>query len=330
MADKKRKSNIELLRIVSMLLIILGHDIMASGLPLDVGMQEEMITNFNLLICRTFFNAGHWGATIFFLITGYFIKSKNIRWHALMYILIIVAFYYILFICLGYLFPEILTEPSSYDLKTVMSHGYWFITAYVLMNLIFPKLLMVTSENQLLIATAFLGIGLYIYYCTYEITELVYLVFAPMYFMLLGHFLNNIKDLLTLPKIIIITIVAFIAILGINYVQFSEEASLYKTASIINPLNNLIAILFVLIFIKIPEFSSIVVDRVATLILSIYLIHTNPYINLLIWQKLFTKPDMIPSPFLILCILLEVVTIFSICGLVELLRKKLTKHFLSK
>ena len=67
----KRNSNIELLRIISMILIVLSHYTVFSQIDI-----HAMPLSFNKLLLETT-ATGHIGVAVFVMITGYFMVSKR-------------------------------------------------------------------------------------------------------------------------------------------------------------------------------------------------------------------------------------------------------------
>ena len=70
MQRNKRKSNFELLRIVSIFFILCFHCVFHSGF-------EQTTLDANLIVVKSFYFLGELGVTLFILIMGYFqINSK--------------------------------------------------------------------------------------------------------------------------------------------------------------------------------------------------------------------------------------------------------------
>ena len=80
-----RQSNIELLRIVSILLIISFHYVFKSGYVFET-------LNLNSFIVKVFYLFGEFGTNLFFLITGYFMVDGKFSIKKLAYWLI---FYFV-------------------------------------------------------------------------------------------------------------------------------------------------------------------------------------------------------------------------------------------
>lgn len=153
--ERKRQSNIELLRIVAMLMII-GFHLAANGVLLCYDSSLDRLQTysegsiFNKVFNGLLMPGGHIGVGIFFAITGYFLVMASkinytkifvtVRFYA--FLLSIVALSCLL--C-GYSFPglSIYGVLSSVVLcLTVPALGdvWWFVTAYVILLFLAPAI----------------------------------------------------------------------------------------------------------------------------------------------------------------------------------------------
>lgn len=90
MKIQQRDSNLELYRIIVMLLIVAHHYVVNSGL-INV-MEQEPFTERSIF----FYLFGAWGKTginCFLLITGYFMCQSKITWHKFLKLILEVEFY---------------------------------------------------------------------------------------------------------------------------------------------------------------------------------------------------------------------------------------------
>lgn len=71
-----RDSSIELLRIVTMLVIVAHHYVVNSGITSEI--TAENVLKFNSLFCLIFGWGGKTGINCFVLITGYFMCKSDI------------------------------------------------------------------------------------------------------------------------------------------------------------------------------------------------------------------------------------------------------------
>lgn len=130
-----RSSNIELLRILSMLMIILFHfsvhGAWPEGGPLASDVAVEMLSF-----------GGKLGVNCFVLITGYFMVKSHLKLGSLLRIVFETWFYSfaILFLFLA-VQPDLVTEAKLRKaVLPVISGEYWFITCYLALMVISPLL----------------------------------------------------------------------------------------------------------------------------------------------------------------------------------------------
>jgi surface polysaccharide O-acyltransferase-like enzyme len=155
MSNSKRKSSIELLRVVGMFMVVAYHwQLHAAG---DSIFRSQL--NANQIFS---FGIGSWGALgadIFFVISAYFlINSNTIKVHRLLNTIIKVSIYGTMVVIAAICFNVI-----SFDAKSliksclgVFAYQYWFITVYVVMYVLHPalnKIIKETSEKYFILLT---------------------------------------------------------------------------------------------------------------------------------------------------------------------------------
>lgn len=100
---KVRNSNLELYRIIVMLLIVSHHYVVNSGL---LGVMEEAPLSLNSIFFYLFGAWGKTGINCFLMITGYFMCKSQITWRKFLKLLLEVEFYnlmiYAIFVLSGY------------------------------------------------------------------------------------------------------------------------------------------------------------------------------------------------------------------------------------
>lgn len=138
---KKRMANIELLRMVSMVMVVMLH-YLGKGelLPATTGAM-----NINGYVAWGMESLCIVAVNVYMLISGYFLVESGFKVHRIVELLCQVLFYTILvplvLIALGILPTSIFS--IYYILQTllpVQMEHYWFITAYVIMYLLSPVL----------------------------------------------------------------------------------------------------------------------------------------------------------------------------------------------
>ena len=138
MTKKTRAANLDLLRIVSMLLIVFLHSIDHSGVlenAQSCGTGMYFYVRFTYALCQVCVN-------IYVLLSGYFMVGSQFRLHKLVTLWMETAFY-------GFVLKLIfmLTGQDTFSLISlvscflpILSGRYWFLTIYVGMYLLSPFL----------------------------------------------------------------------------------------------------------------------------------------------------------------------------------------------
>lgn len=136
---KQRESNFELLRIISILLIVMMHS-MAPLLKTHNIINQEILLSIN-----AFANTG---VSMFILISGYF--RITFRWNRLLSIIGIVLFYSILSFFIDKYTLHANIEPKEYIsyFLPLLCKKYWFITCYLVMYCLSPWLNKISNINK--------------------------------------------------------------------------------------------------------------------------------------------------------------------------------------
>ena len=141
---KIRQSNFELMRIISMILIIMWHLIFHGGL------LETNPTKINIIL-ELFILIGAVHVNSFILVTGYFQESKKINYKKVLSLIATSWFYRVFFLVIALLIGtftisklEIFNELLPIDMR-----DYWFINLYLVLYIISPYLNIIVSKiNQ--------------------------------------------------------------------------------------------------------------------------------------------------------------------------------------
>ena len=144
----ERKSNIEILRILAMLLVVLSH-VSYHGVNDLIGGYKNISNHFNESLLRCLLT-GNLGNVIFMMITGYFLcESKNVKLDKLLKVVVQVLTYsilcYLTSVCVGI---NTISVKNIFVAITPLSHStYWYFSAYVLVYLLHPYLNMVINSS---------------------------------------------------------------------------------------------------------------------------------------------------------------------------------------
>lgn len=161
MPKTKRQSNLELLRIISMLMIILHHFALHGKFGYWPYNQDKIQVEKQLLY---FQSLGKIGVAIFVIIGAYFLVGKTFKSSRIINLLVLDLFYstviYFVLIFLKLPFPDVLKNENLF-LPTVGVSSYWFVLSYMFILLAMPALNIVIhhfSKRQLEYTIAVLGL----------------------------------------------------------------------------------------------------------------------------------------------------------------------------
>nr|WP_298006681.1 acyltransferase [uncultured Flavobacterium sp.] len=344
---KQRSSNIELLRIVSMYLIVLSHYVyfavlhMGQDNAFETWREGSTILKFFTSSCIL----GQIGVGIFFSITGYFSIDRKeppkpnkitstVLFYALFSALIIVvgtltgAYVYESRSDLILLFLRTITVPLTGSL-------WWFVTAYVAL-ILFSKTInsFMTSLNKKGYIFILLLIGIFGLILGELGSTLHDLEKAIFYYLLGGYFKlysTPLKKKNVFSSIAIITLLLLNGVLYYNVYIFFDIVILRKLFSmmciLVEPI--LVAMIFYL-FVNLKIGTNAFINKIASFTFGIYLFHEAPYTRELIWNQLVRADKYCGGGVQFLTYSIAVVSVvFTVGMIIDFLRQKLVdKHFL--
>ncbi len=348
---QQRKSNFEILRIVSIVMILIFHNVYKSGIDLTpdistLGGGSSAIV-INRIICDIITHFGEIGVDCFVLISGYFAPETKFKWKKAILYVCSVQFYIILNKLLRAYYGLVPLSNWKFSdwLFPVYRNLFWFCTAYFLIYIITPylkKLIEVLSKkeftsliiSQLLIWSilpTFILCMIYKngkaesipYYNRYLWLIVVYLIGAYIRLYGVPYFKNLKRCLIGLAAVWALLI---FFIIGTEYRIFP-----WKTLSQVYfwPPNTMpvisISVLMLLIFkyINVPYLR--IVNFVASCTLGIYMFHDGE-LQRYYWQHFTDIIKHYESPYFILWIIGGVSLVF-ILGLTTETLRKLAERF---
>lgn len=321
-----RQSNFELLRIVSMFLIIAHHYVVHSNLA-------NMDFGYNKAIAEFFIIGGKIGVNCFVLISAYFLLESKFKIKKLLKIILQTFFYSLLFSVLFSAFTNSNISMSTFAFPIIRSF-YWFATVYVGLYVLSPflnhivhsfdrnglaKLLIIltvllTSFSNILNVTPFLSnIGWFIY--------LYFIAAYCRYYFNSKKFSN--KTYLTMAILAYMStyvLVILFLILGLK-ISFMDTYATYIIG--MHTLPVLICSLALFLYFKDLNIkNSKIINLIASTTFGIYLIHDNRFFRYYLWHELYGIDTYLNAPVwqFILNSLAAIVFTFIICSIMELLR----------
>ena len=330
LTSSKRQSNIELLRIISMLMIIAHHVSVYSGF----WFSSNDVTAIKLW-AQFIQMGGKIGVDIFVLISGYFMVTNPALNHkkTVKLWLQIVSYSATLYLIAVLMFDEVLSLNGV--LKNFMPITYskwWFAGTYFILYLLSPfinKMLNVLDKKEyrkllLLMAVCWCIIPSSIKQSV-QMNNLLWFVFL---YALAGYIRLHldIKRYKSTYCILGAVIVA-----GLNYLLtvifdiWGKEDAFYATYSTyFYEMNMLpIVVISVLLFIGFLNFDikySSFINIVSSATFGVYLIHENNYIRRFLWETLFNNRAYGDISVLIPYTILQIFVVFTACTIIELFR----------
>lgn len=344
-----RDSNYELMRIVSMFMIVVWHmlrhgqvDIHASGLLKNVVyfIEAILIVHVNSYV----------------LVTGYYqCKSKfklkklislnNQAWFYRVVILTILLIYDI--VKIGEV--ELLQSLFPLDFS-----AYWFIKMYLILYCFSPFLNRLIEkiskkEFQVLLMTCFIifsvlpTISMQIIYNNgggYSLTNFVFLYLLGAYFRYYPIQKSRIFEVNTRRKNQLIFLLGFISCFFVNFLLSCFSEILFQGGNIPSFFGQTISLFFLsydnplaivgslmyFFWFGTFEIKSKFINRVSSLTLGVYLIHDNPYMRQWLYPFLGFAGEKVYTGILILGkVFLCALAVFIVCALLEWIRQLLFK-----
>lgn len=159
---KVRQSNIELLRIIAMFFVLIGHaNGVVMGMPSPVEIETDTLSSFIRIL---FMSIAIGGVNIFVLISGWFGVRANYRGLAKL----LFQFFFLLW---GIYIVAVLCGETTFDSQGIrismgLTQEYWFVMGYLGLYILSPALNAFVEKVNKRLFQMFL-ITFYIYQCYY-------------------------------------------------------------------------------------------------------------------------------------------------------------------
>lgn len=334
---EERQSNFELLRIISMILIVAHHYAVHGGFEIT-----EKALSLNKIWIQILSLGGKFGINIFILITGYFMINSKFNIKKLIKLIFQVMCYTILsYVLLG------LTGIVGFSSRGEMIKGflkavlpipyqtYSFVTAYVIIYLLSPYInILIKKMNQKqILKLILLGIVMWSIFPTFLNADFSLsgnqIIWFTLLYIIGGYirlypFKANLSNKSIIKGIgiyllIVISVIVF-DILGIRWNIFNDNATYFA-----NYYSFFLLLSSIYIFngFKNIDFKSKVVNSIATLTFGVYLLHDNYFMREFIWEKLLKVNTQYNSSLLLVKSIITIVLVFSICCFIDYIRCKL-------
>lgn len=326
---KARQSNIELLRILCMFLIVLGH---ATTHGYDIA---ELPNSANGLISIAMTQGARIAVDVFVIINGYFTMAESIKWKKVWNLYAQIWFYsVIIFWVVTYLTMDFSWRQMLNAILPIYSSQYWFATCYILLMLVSPFLnIMINGlekrQHEILLIIIIISMSVLPTFLPHINPSYFnnFIWFIALY--LIGAYLRKYE-----PKFVIhikwwhgvsflgMIMLGSVSLFSVGYdIAYLRHNSIYLLAE---P-NKLTAIICAIaIFVGFKNLNMAhhnIINTVSALVFAVYLITDHPTIREYIFRPITGNID---NDYYLIIYFGWTAFIFLLCVLIELFRKFMT------
>ena len=345
---KQRNSNFELMRIIAMLMIIITHIIYYGNT-----IQNSTNSTFTLIneLIR-FLTIVH--VDLFVLLCGYFNSKTKFKLSKVINLYSATFFYVVvIMIILGCFHLEKFNYMSYIRGFLLIDDFYWFIKSYIFLYLISPfinKLIQGLKQNDYkkLLVVIFIIISI-IPYITGNRGLFInngYTLYNFIFLYLIGAYIRKypisnciVFSSLTNRAYRTIALILFFTFTLINFSITKTATTLIGCNSLIDELSHniineslgyenpfiILQAISLFLYFESLTINSRFINKVASLVFGVYLIHDHIYLRNHIYNWLKIKDIIIKDTFFIFYIFLSVLIIFIICCIIEYIRQVIFK-----
>ncbi len=326
MQELKRKSNLEILRIISMIMIVMHHYALYSGF-----LWENEIT-VNRIIVNFFEMFGKVGVVIFILISGYFYDKTKFKLKKFITLILQVWIFSIIGLIIG-----VISNSDKLNISNIIKSifpisfsTYWFASCYILIYIFSPflkKIINNISKRDYKILLTIMLLIWFVYPTIPKVETYSNVFISLIVIYLIGgylkkygiRFLDSNKNNISISIIIFIIFIMNIIMLSIEilaikipllqdkWMYFNGERSIFVL---------ILAILLFSVFKNLNIKNNKIINKIAATTFGIYLVHENIFLKDIIWNKIVQGAKFINSPFLILNAILGVLGVFIISSII--------------
>lgn len=333
---KERNSNIELLRIISMLCIVAGHFVSQSNI-----LKVYNVSNFNIVLLNIISNGSRIATNIFLMIGTWFMTDSSYKTKNVLRIYGQVAFYSIpITIIVAILGLNNSTKDILRGLMPFFGRPLWFASAYMTLLLVSPFLKKIIEWNikELRLFVIILFVSISLVSTLPDIQESYVLDFCWFMYMyiFMGYmkktdFFRNSKKHKNLILIIGLGIYFLLAFgNAICKIYADDYPILFKIKVIITQYiqdiktvpNYICAFTIFTFFVSLEEKNNKIINYFASTSFGVYIFHQVPaFINIL-WYDIFQCNKWKFPEFMFLDTILTVIIVYIMGSVLDIIRKK--------
>ncbi len=326
-----RNSNVEWLRVLSMLMIVAYH------YSIWGFYEEELLETGNKYFVDIFGMLGKTGTDLFVLISGYYMVEQRFTVKKFLNLMGTLWFYTIgALVCIGLIGGRTVNLQSlKYAFFPICSTHYWFINYYLLLMLLTPflnRMLHALDRRQhaLLCALSIMLVTLFPEFLHVSYAPGSLLLFITLYLcaaycrLHIRHEERTARRCMLLAALLLTLCVIRIVLTDMICRRTGNSARLALSTAFMgaySPFALALGVLLLIGFACRPPAAGKLGIRLGGLTLGVYLFQSNEYVSNLLWQDLLHTRDFTASPMLMLHAFGSLIGVFSAGLLVEYLRQ---------
>ncbi|EFR30634.1 acyltransferase [Eremococcus coleocola] len=291
--QENRQSNFELLRLISMALIVIHHYAYHGAVDINAQVTQQ---SFALQILSL---GGTVGVNVFVMIGSYFLIGKEFKWRRTLKIIIDVFLYsYLIFAVYAIFKPQYLHDKNIINFILPFPGSYWFAAFYVLLILFTPGLNYIIEhfsrknlKNTLYLFAVLLVIGpsLTLYDFSIEWKRLLTFIFLYLLTAYIKLYLPDYIDSLAKGRKLTLWATGLLVLIVIIMLATDAELESSPATDILIGQNKIFIILIscgLFIWFKNWHLASIKwINALSGATFGVYLIHEQPLLRQAIWQR---------------------------------------------
>lgn len=308
---KERKSNLELLRIISMFLIVIHHFAVHGSEIWANHFHQNYVQTENIYLLLLSF--GKAAVVAFVLIGAYFLSEKQFKLSRIVNLCLNTLIYsWLIYLILFFIDPKLVAQESGVNLwlPIPIPSNYWFVIAYVYMLIMMPLVnygLRKCNKRQLLFVILLLFFfwcilqfipnnkldnSDYNFYTTNNYFLFIYVIGGFIRKYNLGN--NLIKSFLLLIVFLLVLEIIILVILGSYSKNYDFLWGILANNN--SPFGILIGIPLFLTFKNLNIGYNRIINYISKSMFGVYLIHDNSFVRSFLWKKIVKTAPIANKP----------------------------------
>lgn len=333
--QKERNSSFEILRIISMLLIVMHHYSVHGGF--------DLVNNFNgkIYFVQVLQMYGKLGVNLFVLISGYFLSTSKFSWKRIVKLELEVIFYSVV---IGLAFHIFYPERESIkdllkEFTPLRSGNYRFYTTYFVLVIFSPfiNILIETIERikyeqlLLIISIIWVFIPMIPKFSALQMSNLGW--FVSLY--LFSGYIKKYPDSINKQNkyYFVVSTISFVliavSVLAFDILGLYKKVFQTKFAYFMGMNSVLVFITSISMFVSFSKWnigSKKMINIISSATFGVYLIHDNNLVRNFLWIDLFKNRLYVGNSKIFIHAVLVILIVYCFCTIVDLLRQ----YFLEK